>query len=258
MSAPGLHCGTQGLLGMWTFSCSMWDLVPWPEIEHGPPALGAWNLSHWTTREVLICTVSYNPLPNLIFQRNDDHPRISVQLSHSVMFDSLRSHGLQYASLPCPSPIPKACSNSCPLSQWCHPTILSSVVPFSSCLQSFPASGSFPMSQFFAVGILIPILQIKNRGTETWPLSGPLSVNRWWAGIFAQALFIHMLYISTCSFPPLLFLLRKCPLSKECNGLLLHLLYDTPREGANTLEGNHSTGNSKQVTWALLKASVIC
>ena len=59
---------------------------------------------------------------------------------------------MQHARLPCPSPTPRACSKSCPLSRWCHPTILSSVVPFSSCLQSFPASGSFPMSQFFASG----------------------------------------------------------------------------------------------------------
>ena len=71
------------------------------------------------------------------------------------MFDSLRPLGLQHARLPCPSPSPGACSNSCPLSQWCqwcHPTILSSVVPFSSCLQSFLASGSFPMSQLSASG----------------------------------------------------------------------------------------------------------
>ena len=74
---------------------------------------------------------------------------ISVQFSHSVMFNSLRPHGLQHARLPCPSPTPGACSNSCPLSQWCHSTISSSIVPFSSCLQSFPASGSFQMSQFF-------------------------------------------------------------------------------------------------------------
>ena len=60
--------------------------------------------------------------------------------------------GLQHTRLPCPSPIPKACSNSRPSSQWCHPTISSSVIPFSSCLQSFPASGSFLMSQFFASG----------------------------------------------------------------------------------------------------------
>ena len=64
------------------------------------------------------------------------------QFSHSVVSDSLRPHGLQHARLPCPSPTPRAYSNSCPLSQWCHPSISSSVVPFSSCLQSFPASGS--------------------------------------------------------------------------------------------------------------------
>ena len=67
----------------------------------------------------------------------------SVHFSCSVISDSLQSHGLQHARPPCPSPATGACSNSCPLSRWCHPTISSSVVPFSSCLQSFPASGSF-------------------------------------------------------------------------------------------------------------------
>ena len=62
------------------------------------------------------------------------------------------THGLQHSKLPCPSPTPRACSNSRPLSRWYHPTILSSIVPFSSCLQSFPASGFFPMSQFFKSG----------------------------------------------------------------------------------------------------------
>ena len=76
----------------------------------------------------------------------------SVQFSCSFVSKSLWPHGLQHARLPCPSPTPGACSNSCPLSQWCHPTILSSVVPFSSCLQFFPASGSFPTSQFFTSG----------------------------------------------------------------------------------------------------------
>ena len=74
------------------------------------------------------------------------------QFSHSVVSDSLWPHGLQHARLLCPLPTPRACSNSCPLSWWCHPTTLFSVVPFSSCLQSFPALGSFPMSQFFASG----------------------------------------------------------------------------------------------------------
>ena len=76
----------------------------------------------------------------------------SVQFSHSVMSNSLPPHGLQHTSPPCPSPIPGVYPNSCPLSQWCHPTISSSVVHFSSSLQSFPASGSFPMNQFFALG----------------------------------------------------------------------------------------------------------
>ena len=75
----------------------------------------------------------------------------SVQFSCSVVSDSLWPHGLQHTRLPCPSPSPRACSNSCPSSQWCHPTISSSVIPFSSCLQSFPGSRSFPVSQFFAI-----------------------------------------------------------------------------------------------------------
>ena len=74
------------------------------------------------------------------------------QFNRLVVSDSLRPHGLQHARFPCPSPTPRACPNSCPSRQWCHPTILSSVIPFFSCLQSFPASGSFPMSQFFSSG----------------------------------------------------------------------------------------------------------
>ena len=76
----------------------------------------------------------------------------SVQFSRSVVSDSLWPHGLQHASLPCPSPTPGAYSNSCPSSWWCHPTISSSVIPFSFHLQYFPASGSFPMNQFFPSG----------------------------------------------------------------------------------------------------------
>ena len=75
----------------------------------------------------------------------------SVGRSHGLQH-SLWPHGLQHTRLPCPSPPPRACSNSCPLSRWCHPAISSSVVPFSFCLQSFPASGSFPVSQFLASG----------------------------------------------------------------------------------------------------------
>ena len=76
----------------------------------------------------------------------------SVQFGCSVVSDSLRPRELQYARPPCPSSTPRVYSNSCPLSRWCHPTISSSVIPFSSRLQSFPVSGSFLMSQFFASG----------------------------------------------------------------------------------------------------------
>ena len=78
----------------------------------------------------------------------------SVHFSHSVVSNSLRPHELQHARLPCPSPTPGTCSysNSCPSRRWYHPTVSSSVVLFSSCLQSFPASGSFPVSQFFSTG----------------------------------------------------------------------------------------------------------
>ena len=81
-----------------------------------------------------------------------EHRILLLLFSHLVVSDSLQPHGLQHTRLPCPSPSPWACSNSCPFSRWWHKTISSSVVPFSSCLQSFPASGSFPKSQFFASG----------------------------------------------------------------------------------------------------------
>ena len=77
---------------------------------------------------------------------------LNMLFSHSVASDSLWLHGLQHARLPCPSLFCGVCSNSRPLNWWCHPTISSSVVPFSSCPQSFPASGSFPVSRFFTSG----------------------------------------------------------------------------------------------------------
>ena len=89
---------------------------------------------------------------NLLKYNLNKFVRISFQFSNSVVSDSLWPHGLQYTRPPCSSLTPKVYSNSCPSSQWCHPTISSSVVPFSSCLQSFPASGNFQVSQFFASG----------------------------------------------------------------------------------------------------------
>ena len=107
-----------------------------------------------------------------------------VQFSHSVVSNCSRPHGLQHARLPCPSPIPRACSNSCPSSQWCYPTILFSVIPFSSCLHSFPVSGSFPMSQLFAssgqsigVSASAPVLPINIQDWFPLGLTGLISLH---------------------------------------------------------------------------------
>ena len=83
---------------------------------------------------------------------NSQAVAIVVQLFSRITSDSLRPLGLQHTRLRCPSPSPGVCSNLCPLNRWCHPTISSSATPFSTCLQSFPASGSFPMSQLFTLG----------------------------------------------------------------------------------------------------------
>ena len=89
-------------------------------------------------------------------------------LNCSVVSDSLWPHGLQHTTLPCPLPSPGACANSCPLSRWCHPTISFSVVPFSSCLQSFPESGSLPVNRLFPSG---------DRHTGTSVL--PMNIQNW-------------------------------------------------------------------------------
>ena len=100
----------------------------------------------------------------------------SVQFSCSVVSDSLQPHESQHTRPPCPSPTPGVYSNSCPSSQWCHPAISSSVVPFSSCLQSLPASGSFTMSQLFAsggqsIGVLASA-SVLLMNTQDWSPSG--------------------------------------------------------------------------------------
>ena len=104
------------------------------------------------------------------------HSKSSVQFSRSVVSNSLRSHGLQHIRPPCPSPTSGVYSNPCPLSRWCHPTISSSVVPFSSCPQSFPASGSFPMSQLFVWGGqstgVSALASVLPMNTQDWSPSG--------------------------------------------------------------------------------------
>ena len=104
----------------------------------------------------------------------------NASVQSSVVSDSLQPHGLQHIRLPCPSPTPRASSNSCPFSWWCHPTISSSVIPFSSCPQSFPASGSFQMSQLFAsVGQCIGVsasTSVLPMNTQDW---SPLGWTGW-------------------------------------------------------------------------------
>ena len=106
----------------------------------------------------------------------------SVQFSRSVMSNSLQPHGLQHTRLPCPSPTPGACSNSCALSQWCHPTISSSVFPFSSCLQSFLASGAFPKSQLEKVA---KVLEPASGGQSIWSFSFSISPSREYSGLIS-------------------------------------------------------------------------
>ena len=109
---------------------------------------------------------------------------ISMLFTHSVVSDSLRPHGLQHTRLPCPSLSFWVCSNSCPLSWWYHPTILSSVIPFSSCLQSFPVSGSSLMSQLFQSGFqsigasaLASVLPVKIQGWFPLGWTGLISIS---------------------------------------------------------------------------------
>ena len=119
----------------------------------------------------------------------------SVQFSRSVVSNSLWPHELQNARPPCPSPTPGVYSNSCPLSQWCHPTISSCVVPFSSCLQSCPASGSFPMSQFFTSGG-------QSIGASTSASVLPMNIQDWfplgWTGwIYLQSKGLSRIFSNT-------------------------------------------------------------
>ena len=122
-------------------------------------------------------------------------PISSVQFSHSVVSKSLLPHGLQHARPPCPLPTPRVYSNSCPLSQWCHTIVSSSVIPLSSHLQSFPASGSFPMSQLFASGG-------QSIGVSASASVLPMNTQDWfplgWAGcIFLQSKGLSRIFSNT-------------------------------------------------------------
>ena len=128
---------------------------------------GASNFAWSQSGNILCCLLwrwQYEAFPKLLL--------LLLLFSQSVVSDSLWSHGLWYARPPCPSPTPRACSNSCPLSRWCHPTISSSVVPFSSHLQSFPASGSFES-----------VLHI--RWPKYWSLSFSISPSNVYSGLIS-------------------------------------------------------------------------
>ena len=116
----------------YTSLCTVWDFFAWRQNKNIPKQSTA------RKKHLSLHTSSVFSMPSALL------------FSHSVMSNPLRPHGLQHARLSCPSPSPRACLTLCPLSQWCHPTISPSVIPFSSCLQSFPESGSFLMSRLFA------------------------------------------------------------------------------------------------------------
>ena len=134
---PPLSLGETAMWSHRTLSSRLLDAAALWKYQDSPVISPICHRSWWFPLKDAISITSFQPL--LLF-------------SHSVMSNSLPPHGLQHGRLPCPSPTPRVCSNSCALSQWCHPIISSSVIPFSSCLQSFPASGSFLLSQLFASG----------------------------------------------------------------------------------------------------------
>ena len=127
-----------------------WSRLPWLPLGEGYSSRDPGHIKHPSIQGSNLFFDGINIFSTISFQLlENDH---LSSLSSVQSCPTLWTHGLQHARPPCLSPTPGVYSDSCPLSQWCHPTMSSSVVPFSSCPQSFPASGSFPMSQFFASG----------------------------------------------------------------------------------------------------------
>ena len=144
-----------------------------------PSFRGSYKGSNPSLLQLLHWQANFSPLSYL----GSPFLRQLLLFSCSIMSNSLQPHGLQNSRPPCPSPSPGPCSNSCPLSWWCHSTILSSVVAFSSCLQSFPASGSFPKSWLFASGVqsikasvLASVLPVNSQGWFPLGLTGLISL----------------------------------------------------------------------------------
>ena len=149
---------------------------------------------------------------------------IILLFSRSVVSDSLRPHGLQHARLPCPSPSPRVCSNSCPLSWWCHPTILPSGHPSSSCPQSFPASWSCPVSQFFTLGG-------QSNGASASASVLPVNIQDWfpfgWTGLISCSPIVSQ------ESPPI-------PQFRSINSSALSLLYGPTLTSVHDYWKNHS------------------
>ena len=137
-----------------------------------------WTARCWCCTIFFVTFTFYNNQAICITYLNTE--LISVQFSHSVVSDSLWPHELQHARPPCPSPTPGVHANSCPSSRWCHPAISSSLVPFSSCPQSLPASESFPMSQLFTWGGqstgVSALASVLPKNTQDW---SPLGCTYW-------------------------------------------------------------------------------
>ena len=150
-------CGFQSVCPLMEKDKRLMEASWWERLTEGklgPVLMGGTMLSKFLIQFSVngwgcVSSLLFNLGPNY---GGDNEDNGSVQFSCSVMSNSLQPHGLQHARPLCPSTSPGVYSNSCPFSRWCHSTILSSIVPFSSHLQSFPASGAFPMSQFFVLG----------------------------------------------------------------------------------------------------------
>ena len=143
----------RGNMLMWKIFSRFKLIIPTsanPSFSHSLLHFEPWYWGFKSIVESLKCAISQHNRCFLSKMFSDCTIFSSVQFSHSVMSNSLWPHEPQHARPPCPSPTPGVHPNPCPLSRWCHPTISSSVIPFSSCPQSFPASGSFQMSQLFA------------------------------------------------------------------------------------------------------------
>ena len=203
----------------WTAACQAYPCPsPSPWVCSGSCPLSRWCYLTISSSAASFCSCSQSfpasgffPVSQLLASGGQGiGASASVsRFSHSLMSDSLQPHGLQHATPPCPSPTPRGCSNSCPSSQWCHPTISSSVFPFSSCLQFFPASGSFAVNQFFkSLGLSIvasasaSVLSMNIQGWFPLGLTGLISLlSKWVSTVFSgtmawkhQSLVLNLLY----------------------------------------------------------------